>query len=248
LRAYQGIREAAIHRCGHPLSLFNQYLTRRTSAHSQWLRGASLLHSYARAISQGIGRLSGTFARPYGRSVLTCCRLAAVNFVVVDTTVCVSYLELAEAPAPIQTHVGEERIVKETLPISEYLDLYARVGQPLRWDQRLKMPRSELSLLLESERSQLYVLRDSRSEALGFCEFERCLPDIELKNFGLVPEAQGKRLGQWLLRTALHHEWKLRPRRIWLHTDTWDHPAALGLYKKAGFQIYMTRTEPPEDL
>jgi ribosomal protein S18 acetylase RimI-like enzyme len=164
------------------------------------------------------------------------------------TTVRVSYLELTEPPAPIRPRVGEERIGRETLPISEYLDLYTRVGQPLRWDQRLKMARSELSLLLESERSRIYVLRDHHDEALGFCEFERCLPDIELKNFGLVLKAQGRGLGSWLLRTALHHEWRSQPRRIWLHTDTWDHPAALRLYEKAGFRTYMVRMECPQDL
>ena len=165
-----------------------------------------------------------------------------------DTTVRVSYLELTQTPAPIQVRLGEERISRERLPLSEYLDLYRRVGQPLRWDQRLKMPRSELSLLLESERSQIYILRDGDDQALGLCEFERCLPDIELRNFGLIQTARGKGLGSWLLRTALQHEWELQPRRIWLHTDNWDDPAALRLYKKAGFCTYMVREEPPGDL
>jgi GNAT superfamily N-acetyltransferase len=110
------------------------------------------------------------------------------------------------------------------------------------------MPRADLTRLLESDRSQIYVLRDGRSQALGFCEFERCLPEIELKNFGLVPTAQGKGLGSWLLRTALHHEWGAQPSRIWLHTDNWDHPAAMRLYLEAGFRIYMAREEPPGDL
>jgi len=85
-------------------------------------------------------------------------------------------------------------------------------------------------------------------QAVGFCEFERCLPEIELRNFGLIPAAQGKGLGSWLLRTALHHEWELGPRRIWLHTDSWDDPAALRLYQDAGFRVYMMREEPPGDL
>jgi len=92
------------------------------------------------------------------------------------------------------------------------------------------------------------VLRDATTQAIGFCEFERSLSDIELKNFGLVPLAQGKGLGSFLLRTALHEEWQLRPRRIWLHTDNWDHPAAIKLYESVGFQTYLTRDEPPEDL
>ena len=160
----------------------------------------------------------------------------------------VSYLELTEAPAPIQTRRAEERISRERPSVDEYLDLYGRVGKPLRWDQRLKMPRSELTLLLDSERSRIYIVRDDRDQALGLCEFERSLPEIELKNFGLVPEARGRGLGSWLLHTALHHEWKSQPRRIWLHTDDWDHPAALRLYEKAGFRTYRVRQEPPGDL
>jgi hypothetical protein len=131
-----------------------------------------------------------------------------------DTTVRVTYLELTRTPAPIRARPREERISAEKLSVSEYLELYCRVGEALRWDQRLRMPRSELIRLLESERSRIYVLRDGDGRALGLCEFERCLPDIELKNFGLVPSAQGRRLGPWLLRTALHQEWALRPRRI----------------------------------
>ena len=160
----------------------------------------------------------------------------------------VSYLELTQSPAPVPIRLAAERISRERLSVDEYLELYSRVGQPLRWDQRRKMPRSELNLLLDSERSQFYILRDGHDEALGFCEFERCLPEIELKNFGLVVKAQGKGLGSWLLRTSLHNEWKTRPRRIWLHTDNWDHPAALRIYEKAGFRTYIVREEPPADL
>lgn len=110
------------------------------------------------------------------------------------------------------------------------------------------MPRSELKRLLDSERSRIHALRDAQGEALGLCEFERRLPEIELANFGLVSSAQGKELGSWLLRTALHHEWEMRPRRVWLPTDSWDHPAAVYLYESAGFRIYRIRDEPPADL
>lgn len=160
----------------------------------------------------------------------------------------VTYLELTQTPAPIQGRLGEERVSREKLAVDEYLDIYSRVGRLLRWDQRLKMPRAELILLLDSDRSQIYIVRDGHDQALGLCEFERCLPEIELKNFGLIVQAQGKGLGSWLLRTALHHEWKLQPGRIWLHTDNWDHPSALRLYESAGFRTYMVREESPGDL
>jgi ribosomal protein S18 acetylase RimI-like enzyme len=165
-----------------------------------------------------------------------------------NTTVRVSYLELTHFPAPLTDPLRAERVAAESLTVDEYLDLYTRVGVAVRWDQRLEMPRIELANLLASTRSQVYVLRDALAQAIGLCEFERDLPEIELKNFGILPSAQGRGLGSFLLRTALHEEWRLHPRRIWLHTDNWDHPAAVKLYESAGFQTYLIRDEPPEDL
>ena len=156
----------------------------------------------------------------------------------------VTYLELTQTPAAIPEHLGNERVGLETLGLEAYLEIYRRVGEPLRWDQRLNMPRAELAVLLREERTRIYVLRDAAGSAHGLCEFDRSQwPEIELKNFGLVPRAQGRRLGTWLLRTALHGEWRTRPTRIWLHTDEWDHPAAVRIYERAGFRIYMTRAE-----
>jgi ribosomal protein S18 acetylase RimI-like enzyme len=161
----------------------------------------------------------------------------------------VRYLELTHPPVQQLTAPPySERVAPEKLPIDEYLDLYTRVGGALRWDQRLNMPRTELASLLASKRSQVYVLRDALFQAIGFCELERDLPEIELKNFGLVPPAQGRGLGSFLLRAALHEEWQLQPRRIWLHTDNWDHPEAIKLYERVGFQTYLIRDEPPGDL
>lgn len=162
-----------------------------------------------------------------------------------DTILRVHYLQLTRAPAPIAPRAGDERVVAETMTLEDYVALYERVGAPLRWDQRLRIPRQELQALLQSPRIQIYVLRDASGGALGFCEFDRVgLPEIELKNFGLVPEAQGRRLGPWLLATALHYEWQLRPSRMWLHTDSWDHAAAVPVYERAGFELYLTREEP----
>ena len=156
----------------------------------------------------------------------------------------VQYLQLTHPPAAGPAHSGPERIAAERLRLDDYLSLYTSIGTALRWDQRLRMPREELHHLLHSPRLRIYVLRQE-SQALGFCEFDRVgFPEIELKNFGLVPEARGRGLGPWLLGTALQQEWQLQPSRIWLHTDTWDHPAAIRVYQRAGFVVYRVRDEP----
>src|SRR5438552_4941182 len=128
-------------------------------------------------------------------------------------------MELLELPtAPIE-RCGNERIVLERLSLEEYLTLYRSVGEPLRWDQRIQMPAVDLRELLEGRLLSIYVLRDSQGRALGFCEFDLSgFPEIELKNFGLIPRAQGGGLGPWLLSVALHEIWRSGLIRIWLHT------------------------------
>jgi GNAT superfamily N-acetyltransferase len=161
-----------------------------------------------------------------------------------DEQVTVTYMELRAAPAPPPVHAGSERIAVEHPCIDEYLALYRRVGERWRWNQRLQMTREALSALLESTQLRIYVLRDAAGGALGFCEFDRSgYPEIELTNFGLVPDAIGRGLGPWLLAHALHAEWQVRPARIWLHTDTWDHPAAVGVYERAGFVPFDVRRQ-----
>jgi GNAT superfamily N-acetyltransferase len=162
------------------------------------------------------------------------------------STLQVTYMELRESPPPPTQRLDLERIAREWLSLSEYLTLYRNVGELLRWDQRLQMPEMDLRALLDSGLLSIYVLRNSQSHALGFCEFDlSAFPEIELKNFGLVPGAQGGGLGPWLLAVALHEVWQSSPTRIWLHTDTWDHPAAIRVYKRAGFRVYDVRHEAP---
>jgi GNAT superfamily N-acetyltransferase len=156
----------------------------------------------------------------------------------------VTYLQLRDSPPPPTQRIGPERIEREQLTLFEYRVLYWKVGESLHWDQRLLMPEAELATLLVDGSLNIYVLRNEHGHALGFCEFDRsAFPEIELKNFGLVPKAQGRGLGPWLLGVAVREEWASRPTRIWLHTDTWDHPAAVRVYERAGFRVYAVRDE-----
>jgi GNAT superfamily N-acetyltransferase len=171
------------------------------------------------------------------------------NETTASTLLRVTYLEQTAPAAPPALHWGSERIGVERLSRELYLSLYRQVGEALRWDQRLLMPAQELDALLQGDALRIYVLRDVHGEGLGFCEFDRsAFPQIELKNFGLIPDAQGRGLGRWLLSTALQGEWRANPDRIWLHTDNWDHPAAVHVYQRTGFKIFDVRDEAAEPL
>ena len=44
------------------------------------------------------------------------------------------------------------------------------------------------------------------------------------------------------MREAVDAAWQHNPKRVWVHTCTYDHPRALGVYQRAGFVVY--RREP----
>jgi GNAT superfamily N-acetyltransferase len=156
----------------------------------------------------------------------------------------VTYMELRAPPMQLE-YGGPERIERERMTRSSYLWLYRRVGASVLWDQRLAISSEALDSLLAGDALAIYVLRGGDDKAIGFCEFDRQgFPEIELKNFGVVPAVQGRGLGSWLLSVALQAQWQSGASRIWLHTDTWDHPAAVKIYQRAGFQIFDVRDEP----
>ena len=63
-------------------------------------------------------------------------------------------------------------------------------------------------------------------------------PSAELAYFGLIPDFIGRGLGSFLLASAIDIAWSHPIERLWVHTNTLDHPRALPLYQKMGFAPY----------
>jgi GNAT superfamily N-acetyltransferase len=119
-----------------------------------------------------------------------------------------------------------------------YRSLYDAVGKKFHWLSRRKMSDEALAALLGDPRNELHVLHVDGMPA-GFAEFDRRQPgEIELVQFGLISRFIGQGLGKWFLQWATDRAWSYEPKRLWLHTCTLDHPAALPNYKKAGFVLF----------
>ena len=122
-----------------------------------------------------------------------------------------------------------------TPSVSYYRFLYDAVGKEYNWLSRRKLSDTDLAAVIGDPRNELHVLHVDGSPT-GFAEIDRRQPgDIELVQFGLMPEFTGQGLGKWFLQWTIDKAWSYKPRRFWLHTCTLDHPAAVPLYKKAGF-------------
>lgn len=122
--------------------------------------------------------------------------------------------------------------------VSYYRYLYDAVGRDYNWVNRKKLSDPELAAIIQHPQNEVHVLFADGSPA-GFAELDRRQKDeIELVQFGLLPEFVGQGLGKWFLQWTVNRVWEYQPKRFWLHTCTLDHPAALGNYKKAGFVEY----------
>lgn len=158
-------------------------------------------------------------------------------------TVTRTYLEMNDPGAfrPAWTGVDGVRVDRVShCPVSFYRYLYTEVGRAYRWQDRLRWTDAEIAAHLQDATRSLWVLSVDNAPA-GYAETRRD-PDgtVELAYFGLIPEFVGRGLGKHLLSVAVERIWESGARRIWLHTCTLDHPAALPNYLKRGFAPFRT--------
>jgi GNAT superfamily N-acetyltransferase len=130
--------------------------------------------------------------------------------------------------------------------VSYYRFLYDTVGRDYDWTSRKKLSDAELAALLNDPRLEVHVLMAEGVPA-GFAELDRRIEsEIELVQFGLMPEFIGQGLGRYFLQWTIDKAWSYDPKRFWLHTCTKDHPVALPNYLKGGFAIYKQETKDRE--
>ena len=133
-----------------------------------------------------------------------------------------------------------ERI--EGCPGSFFRYLYAEVGRAYHWTDRLRWTDEQVNAHLADPDVSLWLL-SSRGAPAGYFELRRHADNsVEVAYFGLLPEFVGRGWGGHLLTLATREAWALGPQRVWLHTCTLDHPAALPNYLKRGFR--QVREEP----
>jgi GNAT superfamily N-acetyltransferase len=129
----------------------------------------------------------------------------------------------------------------ESCTVSFYRYLYTAVGERWVWYMRRQWSDERLGAWLARPEIEVAVLHVGGVPA-GYYELERgAAGDTELAYFGLVPEFIGRGLGFWFLQAAVDNAWLGATRRLWVHTSTYDHPRALGLYQRAGFRVYERR-------
>lgn len=163
-------------------------------------------------------------------------------------TITTTYLQMFARPERVINPPREGLVVVHAKKptVAYYRFLYDTVGRDYDWTTRKKLSDAELAALLNDPGLEVHVLMAEGVPA-GFAELDRRIEgEIELVQFGLMPEFIGQGLGRYFLQWTIDKAWSYGHRRFWLHTCTKDHPVALPNYLKGGFAIYKQETKDRE--
>lgn len=151
-----------------------------------------------------------------------------------------TYLEMTRPDALVRAEFprADARVVRlDDPPVSLYRYLYREVGRPWHWLERRDWSDARIRDHLATSGVEVWLLSLDGVPA-GFFELRRSPHETGIAYFGLLPEHTGRGLGKALLTRAVEEAWRSAPARVWLHTCSLDHPAALPNYQARGFVVY----------
>ena len=160
----------------------------------------------------------------------------------------VTHLEMTEPPAllPMPSVPWRLRFVEKP-DLGWYRDLYRRVGEDWLWFSRIRAADEKLAARLHHPDVETHALVAEGSDE-GLLELDFRVPGAcEIGMFGVTPKLIGTGAGRFLMQQALELSWSRPIKRLWLHTCTFDSPAALPFYQRAGFRPFRRQIEVADD-
>lgn len=159
----------------------------------------------------------------------------------------VTCLEMTEKPHLRAVPAGGFSLQEMGGDTARFKRLFEAVGRDIMWFSRLIMAEDKLAAIIGDAAVECYAMMDGADD-IGLLELDfREAGQCELSFFGLVPGAIGKGAGRWLMNEALRRAWAKPISRLWVHTCSFDHPAALGFYQRSGFRPYQVMVEVHPD-
>jgi GNAT superfamily N-acetyltransferase len=160
----------------------------------------------------------------------------------------VTHLEMTVRPVPRSDPPGAWTLRRVESPgLDRYRDLHRRVGEEWLWFSRLQMTDAELAAIIQSPLVEVYALvQDGRDEGLLELDFREA-GQCELAFFGVTAKLIGSGAGRWMMHRALERAWSRPVTRVWVHTCSFDHPAAVAFYQLSGFRAFRRQVEIADD-
>ena len=120
---------------------------------------------------------------------------------------------------------------------------YKSIGKEHRWTDRLVWTDKQWIAYISDQKVKTYIFKKANDVA-GYFEliFHQEKKETEIAYLGLLKEYQNKRLGSFLLASAIKNSFLDTTKRVWVHTCSLDHKHALNNYISRGMKIYKTES------
>ena len=116
---------------------------------------------------------------------------------------------------------------------------YKNIGKKHYWLDRLIWTEKKWLQYSSNENIKTYVLKKN-DDLAGYFELiiHSDKNEVEIAYLGLLEEYQNKKLGSYLLSSAIKNSFLSDPKRVWVHTCSLDHKNALKNYISRGMKIF----------
>ena len=139
----------------------------------------------------------------------------------------------------------DEYFVKLIDPVNFEINkfFYKNIGKKHHWVDRLSWTNEQWIKYTSDEKLKTYVLQKNNDLA-GYFELisHTEINEVEIAYLGLLEEYQNKKLGSYLLSSAIKNSFLNNPKRVWVHTCSLDHKNALNNYISRGMRIFKKET------
>ena len=116
---------------------------------------------------------------------------------------------------------------------------YKNIGNKHNWIDRLVWTENQWITYVSDKKVKTYVMKNKDNFA-GYFEiiFHHDNNETEIAYLGLLEEYQNKKLGSYLLSSAIKNSFLENQKRVWVHTCSLDHKNALDNYIDRGMKIF----------
>ena len=134
-----------------------------------------------------------------------------------------------------------ELVEPENFQINKFF--YKNVGKKHNWVDRLVWTDKNWTEYTSDNKVKTFIIK-KKNDLVGYFEliFHKEPNEVEIAYLGLLEEYQNKKIGSFLLYSAIKKAFLEKPNRVWVHTCSLDHKNALKNYMARGMKIYKKET------
>ena len=134
-----------------------------------------------------------------------------------------------------------EKVEPENFKINKFF--YKNVGKKHHWVDRLVWTDKNWIDYTTDDKVKTFIVK-KYDDLVGYfeliCHVEQ--NEVEIAYLGLLEEYHNKKIGSFLLSSAIKNAFLEKPQRVWVHTCSLDHKNALKNYIARGMKIFKKET------